>query len=116
VGTTGIGNAWLTSGGAITYIPRLGYAIAVNNAGADGGSCRGQEQFNFSVATLWSGPAVTQLGVLPRTTGSAALGVNDSGQVVGYSYRNGTNGCWRGLDRLGWADLLLGLADVVHTR
>ena len=45
--------------------------------------------FNFTVETLRNGSSVAQLGVLPRTTGSGALGINDTGEVVGYSYRVG---------------------------
>jgi probable HAF family extracellular repeat protein len=77
----------LSSGSAITYITGLGYPTAINDVGQVVGVVGAQGQFNFTVATLWNGSTVTQLGVLPRTTGSAALSINDSGQVVGYSYR-----------------------------
>ena len=87
VGSTGIGNAWLSNGSAITYLTGVGYPTAINNVGQVVGIAGAQGQFDFTVATLWAGSTVTQLGVLPSTTGSAALGINNSGQVVGYSYR-----------------------------
>ena len=40
-------------------------------------------------ATEWSGGSVIDLGGLPGTTGSFALGINDAGQVVGYSFVGG---------------------------
>jgi uncharacterized membrane protein len=87
VGATGIGNAWLSTGSAITYLPGLGYPTAINNVGQVVDVVDSQIPFNFTVATILNDSTVTQLGVLPLTTGSAALGINDSGEVVGYSYR-----------------------------
>jgi hypothetical protein len=37
------------------------------------------------IATEWSGGSVINLGGLPGSTSSAALGINAAGQAVGYS-------------------------------
>jgi uncharacterized membrane protein len=37
-------------------------------------------------ATEWTGGGAINLGVLPGTTVSVAEGINDAGQVVGYSF------------------------------
>jgi probable HAF family extracellular repeat protein len=49
----------------------------------------GLSQFSGSFATEWSDGRVIDLGGLPGSTRSAAFGINDVGQVVGYSVVGG---------------------------
>ena len=46
----------------------------------------GSTEFDFFEATEWSGGKVIALGGLPGSIGSDATGINDAGQVVGWSY------------------------------
>jgi probable HAF family extracellular repeat protein len=68
--------------------PFPGKAAAINNAGLVAGeweSTRG-----YPVAALWDAAhGVRELGVLPGGVFSAAYGLNDMGQVVGWSESNG---------------------------
>jgi probable HAF family extracellular repeat protein len=43
-----------------------------------------------SHATIWNGTTPTALGTLPGWQDSLAVGINDLGQVVGYSRGNGS--------------------------
>jgi probable HAF family extracellular repeat protein len=57
-----------------------GLAEAINNAGQVVGSN------NAGFATEWRDGSVIDLGVPPGFLDSVALGINDAGQVVGYSF------------------------------
>ena len=51
-------------------------------------------------ATVWNGTTPTELGTLPGGFQSFAVGINDRGQVVGYTDINGSNiaTIWNGSD------------------
>jgi len=52
---------------------------------SDNGTIVGEAAFATWDATLWSGTSILDLGTLGGST-SIAFGVNDAGQVVGWSY------------------------------
>ena len=52
IGSTGIGNAWVSTGSAITYLPGLGYPTGINNVGQVVGVVGSPLPFNFTVATI----------------------------------------------------------------
>jgi probable HAF family extracellular repeat protein len=72
------GFSWTSSSGMTS----LGNAfpVGINSSGQIAGNTGSSEE-----ASLWDGKKWIQLGILPGGTYSAALGINDYGQVVGYS-------------------------------
>ena len=71
-------HAFLYSNGQITDLG-LATGLGINNAGQITGSSDGR-------AYLYRDGVITNLGTLPGTTGSVGYGINDAGQIVGYSY------------------------------
>jgi probable HAF family extracellular repeat protein len=69
-------------------------------------------QIALSGAWIWDGGTMTDLGALPGQTFAVAFGINNNGQVVGYSYGGGLddqgflwdNGTMIGLGNLGGGD------------
>lgn len=94
----GLGNAngttqaLLFNAGSVSIIgglPNSG-AVAINSAGIVAGNwVVGQ-----SVGFVSSGGGTTNLEMLPGSNGSTAQGINDSGQIVGYGWVNGSPRAW----------------------
>jgi probable HAF family extracellular repeat protein len=78
------GFSWTSSSGMTS----LGNAfpVEINSSGQIAGNTGSPEE-----ASLWDGKKRIQLGILPGGTYSAALGINDYGQVVGYSENNNSS-------------------------
>jgi probable HAF family extracellular repeat protein len=77
--TTEDGFSWTSSSG-MSSLGSNTFPIGINNSGEITGNIGVPEQ-----ASLWNGKRWIQLGILPGGFKSAALGINDYGQVVGYS-------------------------------
>jgi probable HAF family extracellular repeat protein len=77
------GFSWTSSSG-MTGLGSYTYPTGINNSGEITGDTGAE-------ASLWNGNKWIQLGILPGGTYSAALGINDYGQVVGYSANGNTN-------------------------
>jgi probable HAF family extracellular repeat protein len=80
--SSGNEHGFLYNGGVMTTLPGTGYGI--NNSGQVVGQAGGH-------AFLYSGGTMTDLGTLGGSA-SGANAINNSGQVVGYSYIAGTSG------------------------
>jgi probable HAF family extracellular repeat protein len=85
--TTEDGFSWTSSSG-MTSLGSSTFPTGINSSGEITGD-KGAE------AALRNGKQWIQLGILPGGTSSAALGINDYGQVVGYS-QNDTNSFFHG--------------------
>lgn len=85
VGMSGPGQAALWSGGTTTVLnPGGGKGYAINDAGVVTGCVCSPDQYD-SQAVVWNAGVATVLGgTWGPTNGSAGLGINDAGQVVGY--------------------------------
>jgi probable HAF family extracellular repeat protein len=81
------GFSWTSSSG-MRSLGSSFFPVGINSSGEITGDTGAQ-------AALWNGNRRIQLGILPGGTMSAALGINDYGQVVGYS-QNDTNSFWHG--------------------
>jgi probable HAF family extracellular repeat protein len=77
------GFVWSSSSG-MTGLGSGTDPIAINNSGEIAGNVGGE-------ASLWNGKKWTQLGVLPGGTFSRAFGINDYGQVAGWSASDTTS-------------------------
>jgi probable HAF family extracellular repeat protein len=75
--TTEDGFSWTSSSG-MTSLRSSTFPTGINSSGEISGDTGAE-------ASLWDGKKWIQLGILPGGTYSAALGINDYGQVVGYS-------------------------------
>jgi probable HAF family extracellular repeat protein len=75
----------------LTYIPGgTGASVSgINSTGEAVGAVSGTAACATDCAAIWIDGTPTLLGALAGTSGSAAVSVNDSGQVVGYAL-NGT--------------------------
>src|SRR5439155_1745606 len=87
-GASGRPRAFLWSNGSMSDIGTLGGDAAeawdINDAGQIVGD---SEAFGLSHAFLWQDGTMTDLGTLGGIRGfSGAYGINEAGQVVGYSY------------------------------
>ena len=73
----------------MSFCKTFGFAIfaAICLVGQCAGSARAEcnPAAPFPCATEWSGGSVINLGAPPGSTYSDAYGINDAGQVVGYS-------------------------------
>src|SRR5262249_15777431 len=76
--TTSAGFLWTSSSG-LTSLGNIGPA-GINSSGEIAGTSGSPTE-----ASRWKGNTVVQLGILPGGTFSVAIGINDYGQVVGYS-------------------------------
>jgi probable HAF family extracellular repeat protein len=81
--TTENGFLWSSSAGMKDLGSNVS-PVGINNSGEIAGDT-GSPQ----VASLWNGKNWTQLGILPGGNSSLASGINDFGQVVGWSNPNG---------------------------
>jgi probable HAF family extracellular repeat protein len=70
---------FLYSNGGMTNLGNVN-PIAINNVGQIVGNAGNRHGF------LYSNGVTTDLGTLPGDSASAAVAINDSGQIVGYSY------------------------------
>ena len=90
IGGVGGAHAVLFSGGTLTDLGVLpgGGAYSKAYAISDNGQLAGYTatlEHNYKHGFLYSGGTLTDLGTLPGGNSSYACGVNNSGQVVGYS-------------------------------
>lgn len=112
-------NAFLYSAGALTDINPSGARTSFGSGINDAGDVVGR-MYSASFSErgfLYSGGAVTDLGLLPGAApngyGSAAVGINNAGQIVGSS-NTGTTFIQQGfLDQNGQMSPLPGMAQVV---
>lgn len=88
--TNGHQSAVLYTGGRPSYICDLGTAYAINNSGQVVGEGYPFSSFGTSHAWLYSGGGLTDLGTLLGSGNiSAATGINEEGEAVGWYGMNG---------------------------
>jgi probable HAF family extracellular repeat protein len=75
------------------YLTSQCYPTGIDNAGAVAGYCTTSD-YSVNHAFRWSHGTITELGTLPGGIASAANGINNAGQVVGYGtyFPDVTNG------------------------